>query len=338
MGPREQAGFLREAFDILKTTVQKWLDDKASRLAAALSFYTILSLAPLLLLIVSIVGLVVGPDEIQKAVSDQAQSLIGDSGKELVGAVFANADRSSGILGTIFGLLILAFGATGVVAQLQDALNLIWHVERQPGGGVRSFLRKRILSFASILGIGFLLLVSLVASAAISVLADWMSGFVANSESVLRLFDFAVSLVLFSLVFAFMYKFLPDVIIHWRDVWIGGVATAIFFAAGKFLLGVYLGSSSTASAYGAFGSLVVVLVWVYYSSQIVFFGAELTQVLARRYGSGLAPEEGARWLPEAGRRDGQREGERLSREASDGGGQGRQPAEAKDVPHHKGPA
>lgn len=138
MGPREQAGFLREAFDILKTTVQKWLDDKASRLAAALSFYTILSLAPLLLLIVSIGGLVVGPDEIQKAVSDQAQSLIGDSGKELVGAVFANADRSSGILGTIFGLLILAFGATGVVAQLQDALNLIWHVERQPGGGVRT--------------------------------------------------------------------------------------------------------------------------------------------------------------------------------------------------------
>ena len=182
---------MREAFDILKTTVQKWLDDKASRLAAALSFYTILSLAPLLLLIVSIGGLVVGPDEIQKAVSDHAQSLIGDSGKELVGAVFANADRSSGILGTIFGLLILAFGATGVVAQLQDALNLIWHVERQPGGGVRSFLRKRILSFASILGIGFLLLVSLVASAAISVLADWMSGFVANSKSVLRLFDFA---------------------------------------------------------------------------------------------------------------------------------------------------
>lgn len=143
--------------------------------------------------------------------------------------------------------------------------------------------------------------------------------------------------MLFSVVFAFMYKFLPDVIIHWRDVWIGGVATAIFFAAGKFLLSVYLGSSSTASAYGAFGSLVVVLVWVYYSSQIVFFGAELTQVLARRHGSGLAPEEGARCLKQAGGM-GKERGERLSREASDGGGQGRQPAEARDVPQHKGPA
>lgn len=290
-------GFLREALEVLKATVREWLDDKASRLAAGLSFYTTLSLAPLLLLIVSIVGLVVGPEDVQRALADQAEDLIGESGRELVRTVFANADRSGGILGTVFGLLVLAMGATGMVAQIQEALNLIWGVERLPGSGIRNFLRKRIVSFAAILGIGFLLLVSLVASTAVSLLADWTSGFVGGSETMLRAFDFVISFVLFSVVFAFMYKFLPDVIVHWRDVWIGGVATAGLFVVGKLLVGVYLGSSGTASAYGVFGSLVVVLVWVYYSSQIVFFGAELTQVLARRYGSGIEPEEGARWLP-----------------------------------------
>lgn len=291
-----RAGLLRRAFDLVKAAGREWLDDKASRLAAALSFYTILSLAPLLLLVVSIVGLILGPAETEKALVDQAGSMIGESGEDLVRTVFANADRSGGILGTIVGFVVLAFGATGMVTQVQDTLNLIWEVEPSPGKGVRNTLEKRLVSFVVILAIGVLLLASLVASAAMGVVAQWMDTFLGGSEWILRLLDLAFSLALFSFVFAFTYKFLPDVRIAWGDVWIGGVVTAVLFAVGKFLVGIYLGSSGTGSAYGAFGSLVAVVVWVYYSSQIVFFGAEFTQVYARRYGSGLTPEDGAQWV------------------------------------------
>ncbi len=297
----EGTGVLREIFTVLKKTVQEWLDDKASRLAAALSFYATLSLAPLLLLIVSIVGLVIGESETRGVLAQQAQSLVGDSGKTIVDTVFANADHSSGILGTIFGFVILAFGATGVVGQIQEALNTVWGVERTTGSGVWNFARKRLISFVAILAIGLLLLVSLIAGSALSLVGDWIGGSLGEAQWTLRAFDILFSFVVFSILFTFAYKFLPDVKIRWADVWIGGTATAVLFVIGKFLVSIYLGSKGTASAYGAFGSLVIFLIWVYYSAQVMFFGAEFTQVYARRHGSGLEPEEGAKRIPSPSR-------------------------------------
>ena len=291
---------LRNAADFLVAMIKDWLEDDAPSLAAALAFYTLLSLAPLLLIIVSLTGLVVGDDSARSAILDQTQSIVGSEGTRVIRTVLDNAQSTGGgIVGAVAGVAVLLFGATGVFGQLQKALNRAWEVEPIPGHGVRNFLAKRLLSLTAVIGIGFLLLVSLALSAAITAIAGWAGDYVGAPELLLRIGDVTFSLVVFFLFFVFAFKVLPDVEVSWKDVWVGALVTAVLFIVGKTLIGLYLGHTSTASSYGAFGSLVVLLVWIYYSAQVLFLGAEFTQVWARRYGSRLRPEEGAQWLPDA---------------------------------------
>ena len=296
---------LKTAYQLLKDTIAGWREDKVSRLAAALSFFTILSLVPLLLVIVSLVGLLIGEGRTEDAIVERAGSLVGESGRELVRIVLSNADRSSsGVFSALAGFAVLVFGATGVVAQLQEALNAVWGVESAEGG-VRHFIRKRVLSFGVVLGVGFLLLISLAFGTMVSYLAGLIGDSIGHAGLVLRVMDLGSSLLLFTGLFAFMFKFLPDAVIAWRDVGVGALVTAVLLVIGKLLIGIYLGASSTASTYGAFGTLVVVLIWIYYSAQIMFLGAEFTQVYARLQGSRIVPEEHARLRPEKRLREGE---------------------------------
>lgn len=297
IGGDEPVEHMNTVYGLLKDTITAWREDKVSRLAAALSFFTILSLVPLLLLIVSMVGLFIGEGRTEEAIVERAGSLVGESGRELVRIILSNADRSAGgVLSAVIGFALLVFGATGVVAQLQEALNVVWGVEPAQGG-VKGFIRKRVLSFGVVLGVGFLLLVSLGFGATVSLVAGLIGDSVGHAELVLRLMDVGSSLVLFTGLFAFMFKFLPDAVIAWRDVGVGALVTAVLMVVGKLLLGVYLGASGTASTYGAFGALVAVLIWIYYSAQIMFLGAEFTQVYAGRHGSQFVPEEHAQLRP-----------------------------------------
>jgi membrane protein len=201
--------------------------------------------------------------------------------------------RDSGVLATVAAAVTALFGATGVFVQLQSSLNHIWNVEAKPGRGILGFVLTRLASFGMILGIGFLLLVSLVVSAGLSAVDSYLGSVMPGAATLFKVLNFGVSFVLITLLFAMIFRFLPDVKIAWRDVWLGAVATSLLFTIGKALIGLYLGHSSAASVFGAAGSLAIVLLWIYYSTQILFFGAELTQVYARRYGSQIVPDENA---------------------------------------------
>lgn len=290
------------AFRLLKETYSEWNDDKASRLAAALAYYTMLSLAPLLVIMVSVAGFVFGEQAARGAISDQISGMVGPSAADLIENAIAQAGNTgAGIIATIIGIITLFMGASGVFAQLQDALNTIWEVQPKPGLGVRATIEKRVTSLTMVLGIGFLLLVSLVISTALSALGNYMSGLLPGADLLWQVINFIVSFGVITLLFAMIYKFLPDVEIAWRDVWIGAAVTALLFTIGKFLLSWYIGSSSIGSVYGAAGSLAILLVWIYYSGLILFFGAEFTQVYAREYGSRIVPDEDAVPLTEAAR-------------------------------------
>ncbi len=285
---------LKSIWPLLKETYSEWSADKASRLAAALAYYTIFSIAPLLVITIAIVGLFFGQEAARGGIDQQIRGLVGDQGASAIQEMIANAGKqSSGILATVFGVIALLFGATGVFSELHGALNTIWEVEEKPRSGVVSYVRDRFLSLTMVLGIGFLLLVSLALSAALASMGSFFHTILPGTQALAHGVNFIVSIGIVTLLFAMMYKFLPDVKIAWRDVWIGAALTAFLFAIGKFLIGFYLGTSSMASAYGAAGALVLVLVWVYYSAQIFFLGAEFTQVYARRYGSRIEPAEDA---------------------------------------------
>ncbi|MBA2539277.1 MAG: YihY/virulence factor BrkB family protein [Deltaproteobacteria bacterium] len=281
-------------FTMLKETVSDWVDDKAARLAAALAFYTLLSLAPLLIIAVSVAGLVFGEEAARGEVATQLQGLLGAQAAEAIQSVLANAKSpASGIVGTIVGVAVLLFGASGVFGELQGALNLIWEVESKPGRGLKGFIRDRFFSLTLVVGVGFLLLVSLVLSAGLSAMGGYMSSHLPGGEGVWQILNFVVSLAVMTGLFALIFKVVPDVEIEWRDVWIGALFTAGLFTLGKFLIGLYLGRSGVGSPFGAAGSVVVLVVWVYYSSQILFLGAEFTQVFARHRGSRMEPTKNA---------------------------------------------
>ena len=289
-------------FGLLKETFQEWQDDKASRLAAALAYYTVFSLAPLLTIAIAIAGAIFGEKAAQGQLVGQIQGLVGDSGAEVIQSAIQNASKPNiGSIASIISIVVLLFGASGVFAQLQDALNTVWEVEVDPQLGIWGFIRKRILSFGAVLGIGFLLLVSLVVSAALSGLSNYMSDVIPGIDLLWRLLNLTISFTVITFLFALMYKYLPDVKIKWSDVWIGAAITSVLFALGKYALGLYLGRSSFGSIYGAAGSLMVLLAWIYYAAQILFFGAEFTQVYARRYGSQIVPDDHAISLSEEGR-------------------------------------
>lgn len=281
---------------MLKQTFKDFSDDECPQMAAALSYYTVFSLPPLLVLILLLVGIFVDPQQVQEALSSQLGSLMGPEARSSVADIFQNAKRpdvSKGAAG-ILGILGLLFGATGVVGQLQGSLNKAWEVEPDPEqGGWKSFVFKRLLSFGMILGIAFLLLVSLALTAALSAFGDALGALGGISGPVLHVVNLAVSLVVIVGLFAAMFKVLPDAEIAWKDVWVGALVTAVLFLVGKFLIGLYLGRSDPGAAFGAAGSLAVMLVWIYYSSMILLFGAEFTQTWTERRGGGIRPEPGA---------------------------------------------
>jgi membrane protein len=286
---------VKSGFGLIKESFQEWQKDGALDLGAALAYYTVFSLAPLLLVALAVAGLLWDRGQIQGQLIAEIQGLMGPQGAQAVQTMLANAGRhGSGVLASILGVVTILFGATGVFVQLQTALNRVWNVEARPGLGIWSFVKTRLISFGMVLGIGFLLLVSLVVSTAVSAVGKWATGLLpAGSEALMQGLTFVVSFAFITLLFAMMYKFLPDVEIGWRDVWIGAVVTALLFTLGKFLIGLYLGKSSVASTYGAAGSLVILLLWIYYSSQILFLGAEFTQVYATHYGSQIKPSKHA---------------------------------------------
>jgi len=266
--------------------VQNWWKDNCLRLAASLAYYTALSLAPLLLLIVGVVGLVLDRQQVATQLATQLEGLMGQAGRELVTSILTTTSPQGSLLATVIGLGTLFIGATAVFGELQATMNLIWEVQPAPTSGVWAgiwaWLRERIFSLAIVFALAFLLLVSLVISAALAGAAALFQG---PEQAVLsRVLEIAVSLLVLTFVFALFYKYVPDAEIGWRDVWLGGLITAVLFTLGKTAIGFYLGQASVGSAYGAAGSMVVLLVWVYYSALIMFFGAEFTHVWATRHG------------------------------------------------------
>ena len=288
---------IKSQFVLLKKAASLWSASKASRLGAALAFYTVFSIAPLFVIVLAIAGFLFGAEAARHQLFDQVNGLVGEKGGEAIQAMVAAADKpKTGVLATVLALGTLFVGATTVFVQLQDALNTVWNVRRLPGRGFVHFVKDRLVSFAIVVALGFLLLVSLVLSAAIAAVGKFLSGFIPANEMVWQIVNFIASIALISLLFALVFKVLPDVRIQWRDVWVGAVITSVLFNLGKFLLGLYIGKSSVGSAYGAVGSLIIVLLWVYYSSQLVLYGAAFTKVYSDTYGAHLQPVEGAEFV------------------------------------------
>lgn len=267
-----------------------WSKHKAPRLGAALAFYTLLSLTPLLLMVVAALGLVFGRRTAQHEIVMQVQMLVGTQAGEAIDALLKGSRSSTqGIIATLVGLVTLLFSASGVMIELRDALNTIWDMPVPPSADIRSkifaYLRERLLSFAMVLSVGFLLVVSLAVTSWIAALGALSASILPSTELWLHLGNLVISFVIITGVFAAIYKVMPDIRLEWRDVILGGAVTSFLFTVGKSVLGVYLGKASIASSYGAFSSLVVLVLWVYYSGQIFFFGAEFTRSFAECYGS-----------------------------------------------------
>ncbi|WP_017301361.1 YihY/virulence factor BrkB family protein [Nodosilinea nodulosa] len=284
----------RQIWRLLTAAFQQWNRDKASRLAAALAYYTLFSLAPLLILVIAIASLFFDSATVREQLMGQVESLVGGTSADFVRTVLDNANRpggDSGWVASIISLILLVVGATGVLTQLQLSLNTIWNVEVRPDVGIMDLVRKRLLSLGMILVIGFLLLVSLVVSSVIAGLSNYLHTLAPGLDSLVQLLNFVVSFGITTVLFALIFKYLPDVLITWGDVWFGAATTAILFSLGKFLIGLYLGHSSFGSSYGAAGSVIILLVWIFYSAQILFFGAEVTQIYGRRFGSQIQPNK-----------------------------------------------
>ena len=266
---------------LLKDSAIAWFDDGCPKLGAALAFYTIFSLAPVLIIAISIAGFVFGPDAAQGHIVAQIQALIGREAAQTVQSMVENAHRSqSGTVATILGFATLLIGATAVFGELQDAFNLIWRSKPKAQNFWLTILISRLLSFSLIIAIGFLMLVSLIASAAITAFAGYLQAVAGATGPFLSLVNSATSFVILAVLFTLLFKILPSAYVAWRDVWLGGLITAVLFGIGKWAIGLYLGNSAIASTYGAAGSLVVLLLWIYYSAQILLFGAEFTRVHA----------------------------------------------------------
>lgn len=294
--------------EIVKQTFRDFLDDHCTRLAAALSYYTIFSLPPLLILLMLILGAVLDPQDVERLVEGQVGSLMGPAGAEGIRSILMSArqpELNRG-LAAVMGVAALLFGAIGAFVELQNALNTVWEVEPDPErGGVRRFITQRIMSFGMLLTIAFLLLVSLVISSVLAVFGDTLGSMLPDPFSgvVLRIISIGVSLAVISLLFALLFRFVPDAEVAWKDIWVGAAVTAALFTVGKFALGLYLDRSDPGSAFGAAGSLALLLLWIYYSAIILFLGAEFTQSWAKRRGSGVVPAEGAIAAPDGGQVD-----------------------------------
>jgi len=275
-----------DLWGVIKTAVSGWIDDYAQSMGAALAYYTIFSMAPLLLIVISIAGLVFGDEAARGEIFSQLEGMLGASGALAVQGLLESVRKpSESVTATVFGVALLLIGATSVFGELQDALDRIWRAPVRAGqSGWWRLVQARLLSFGMIVGIGFLLIVSLVASAALAALQKWW-GPVFSDWAAASIIEVVLSFLVTTVAFAMIYKIVPRVPIHWKDVWIGAATTSLLFTVGKLLIGVYIGRSGIASGFGAAASLVVVLVWVYYSAQIFLLGAEFTRAYAHKFGS-----------------------------------------------------
>lgn len=286
---------IKTIFKLIQESFTEWQEDKASLLAAALAYYTVFSITPLLVIAIAIAGAVFGQDAARGEILKQMNGLVGIQGAQVIETALANADQPQlGSIASIISVIILLIGASGVFAQLQEALNTVWNVKAKPEKqGIWEFIRKRLLSFGMVLAIGFLLLVSLILSAMLSGISNLDINLLPGFDPLWEIVNFVISFGFVSLLFALIYKYLPDVKIRWKDVWVGAIITALLFTIGKYLIGLYLGQGSLGSTYGAAGSLIIFLAWVFYSAQILLFGAEFTQVYARKYGRKILPNSHA---------------------------------------------
>jgi membrane protein len=281
---------LRSIWELVTETFTEWMSDGVPQLAAGLAFYTIFSLSPILVIVVAVIGAWYGQEAARIQVLEQTRQMVGEQGAQIIETALENAYVRSPAA-TAAGILGLLVGATVVFVNLQHALNTIWGVAPGPGWRIWALLRKRLLSFLMVLGLGLIVLLSVVIGTVLAAVSDSLPSLIPAPVLLLNLVDSFIWIVVLTLAFAVIYKFLPDVRIAWRDVWIGAAAAAILFVIGKALIAAYLARSATASAYGVSGSLVLFLLWIYYSSQIFLLCGELTQVYARRYGAGIEPDD-----------------------------------------------
>lgn len=284
----------RQILALLKEAATSWSEDGAPSMGAAISYYSVFSMAPLLVIVIAVAGFFFGAEEVQGALSAQLTSLMGEDAARAVDEMLKNAQQPrTGGIAAITSIGVLVLGATTVLAELQNALDRIWRAPaREKENGVWRWLRRRLLTLAMVLAIAFLLIISLVFSAALATLGKWWGPMFGSWERLAYLFDLLVSFAVLTFAFAMIFKFLPRAHIRWHDVWIGAAVTSVLFALGKFLIGLYLGKSDVASGFGLFGSLALMMVWIYYSAQIFLFGAEFTWVFANRYGSRQRPRAG----------------------------------------------
>ncbi len=276
---------------IFKSSLRAWWDDDALRLGASLAYYTLFAIAPILLVATAVAGMVFGADAVRGEIVGQLDHLIGAEGARAVQSLLEGASqRRAGILATVFGSITFVVAATGAFLELQGALNMIWRVKPNPGVNFKAFLLDRLRSFGLVIAIGFLLMVSLAVTAALAALNGWLARYAPQVPLLWSAVSMFVSLIVTTGLFALLFRFLPDVKLHWRDVMIGALVTAVLFTIGQQVIGLYLGQSSMASSYGAAGSVMILLLWVYYSCQILLLGAEFTRVYAQRDGTKPAPE------------------------------------------------
>jgi membrane protein len=279
---------------LLKDSAIAWDDDNVGQQGAALSFFTTISLSPLLMLVIVLSSFGFGQAAASGHLVSQIRGLIGIEGVKFVQSLITNAYKSdSNLPAAIFSVVMLLVGVSAVFISLRDSLNTIWRIQQKPMGIIRAFLRGRFLSFAMILGIGFLLLVSLILSAVLAAMSDYLSKLLPILVGLITILDFIISFVGITAIFAFMFKFLPAATLKWKDVWVGAAVTSLLFSIGKLLIGLYLGNGAIGSTFGAASSLVIIMLWTFYSSQIVLFGAEFTRLYAMRFGSNILPDANA---------------------------------------------
>jgi membrane protein len=275
----------KNLWSLIVETYFEFLDDKAFKMSAALSFYAALSIGPLLIIVIAIAGFLFGEEAARGEIFKQINYLVGGDGATMIETILKGAaDKTTGIFATIFSFILLVFGSIGVFIELQESLNIIWGVELRPGKGLWGFIKTRLISFSMVVAIGFLLIVSLIINAAISLLNNYVSNITDIFIPYAQAFNIIFSFLIITALFALIFKYLPYVLISWKYVWLGAFITSALFSIGKYLIGLYLGSSSYTSTYGAAASLVILLIWIYYSGLILFFGAELTQVYRKKFG------------------------------------------------------
>ena len=284
---------MKNYLSMLKDTFKDFGEDRAMRLAAAMAYYAIFAIGPMLFVMVTIAGWVLGDEAVRGQVQEALKGFVGEQSAKTIQSMMVAPKQGQNIITTVLGILALLMGASGLFGQLQDALNTIWEVQSRPGQGIWGFIRNRFLSMAMVLGLGFLLLISMILTTAVQALTSRAGQLLPLPDGVTVLLSAVAAFFVVTLFFALVYKVLPDVKIQWRHVWAGAIFTAILFTVGKFLLGLYLGKQASSSTYGAAGSVIVILLWIYYSSLILFLGAEFTQVYARRKGAAIVPTDNA---------------------------------------------